>query len=94
MCSGFGETWGLSVNEAMNFGLPIVVSATCGCSDDLVLNGRNGYIFEEGNIPQLVLCLQKILENSEVANSMSLYSLKHIENYSISTIVKNLIAAN
>ena len=27
MCSGIGETWGLSVNEAMNFSLPVIVTS-------------------------------------------------------------------
>ncbi len=43
MCSQEGETWGLSVNEAMNFALPIVVSDMVGCSEDLVEEGQNGY---------------------------------------------------
>lgn len=30
------ETWGLVVNEAMNFGLPVVVSDKVGCASDLV----------------------------------------------------------
>lgn len=30
------ETWGLVVNEAMASGLPCVVSAACGCAEDLV----------------------------------------------------------
>lgn len=31
------ETWGLVVNEAMASGLPCVVSAACGCAEDLVV---------------------------------------------------------
>jgi glycosyltransferase involved in cell wall biosynthesis len=36
MCSGQGETWGLSTNEAMNFGVPVVLSDMVGCAADLV----------------------------------------------------------
>jgi glycosyltransferase involved in cell wall biosynthesis len=39
------EPWGLVVNEAMASGLPVIVSDRCGCADDLVEDGRNGYIF-------------------------------------------------
>jgi len=59
MCSGVGETWGLSVNEAMNFGLPVIVSDTCGSAYDLVENGVNGDVFETGNIKQLASLLNK-----------------------------------
>lgn len=40
------EPWGLAVNEAMAAGLPVLVSARCGCSTDLVGTGANGSIFE------------------------------------------------
>jgi glycosyltransferase involved in cell wall biosynthesis len=39
------EQWGLVVNEAMAAGLPVLVSDNCGCADDLVENGRNGFTF-------------------------------------------------
>ena len=34
--SDTGETWGLVVNEAMASGLPCIVSAACGCAEDLI----------------------------------------------------------
>ena len=34
------EEWGLVVNEAMASGLPVVVSETAGCAEDLLENGR------------------------------------------------------
>lgn len=58
LCSGVGETWGLSVNEAMNFNLPVVVSKTAGSSADLV-RPESGYVFEEGNINELAAALTK-----------------------------------
>jgi glycosyltransferase involved in cell wall biosynthesis len=53
LCSGDGETWGLSVNEALNFNLPVVVSDTAGCGDDLVEEGVNGYVFKTGDHAEL-----------------------------------------
>jgi glycosyltransferase involved in cell wall biosynthesis len=43
--SGLGETWGLVVNEALACGLPILVSAQCGCAETLVQEGNNGWTF-------------------------------------------------
>jgi glycosyltransferase involved in cell wall biosynthesis len=37
------EPWGLTVNEAMASGLPILASDRCGCLDDLV-SGDNGFV--------------------------------------------------
>jgi glycosyltransferase involved in cell wall biosynthesis len=40
------EQWGLVVNEAMAAGLPVAVSARCGCAPDLVAEGHNGVTFD------------------------------------------------
>lgn len=63
MCSGIGETWGLSVNEAMNFGLPVVISDTCGSAYDLI--DGNGYVFETGNVAALAAKIQHVLTASK-----------------------------
>jgi glycosyltransferase involved in cell wall biosynthesis len=42
---GTGETWGLVVNEAMQFGLPAIVSDGVGCHPDLVKENETGFIF-------------------------------------------------
>ncbi len=40
------EQWGLVVNEAMAAGLPVLVSNRCGCAQDLVREGANGFTFD------------------------------------------------
>jgi glycosyltransferase involved in cell wall biosynthesis len=93
MCSGMGETWGLSVNEAMNFEKPVVVSATCGCSTDLVHHEDNGLIFEEGNIEQLANGLRRILENDIFRHSAGKRSGVLIKKFSIVASAQNMEAA-
>lgn len=90
MCSGIGETWGLSVNEAMNFEKPVIVSSTCGCCRDLVKNGINGFAFEEGDIDDLGTCLQKILSDDFFSIEAGKASAEIIREYSIENIVSNL----
>ena len=91
MCSGFGETWGLSVNEAMNFEKPVIVSKTCGCCSDLVKEGENGYAFDEGDVGALVISLKKILENDTFRISAGKKSTEIIKGFSISVIVGNIL---
>lgn len=38
------ETWGIVVNEALCFGLPVIVSDQVGAGEDLVDHGNNGFI--------------------------------------------------
>ncbi len=56
------ETWGLVVNEAMNFSLPIVVSSAVGCAVDLVEDGRNGYVVDVDDVNGLASALESLLE--------------------------------
>jgi glycosyltransferase involved in cell wall biosynthesis len=65
MCSTIGKP-GAVVNEAMNFGLPVVISDITGCSDDMVINGDNGYIFKTGDSDQLALKLEAVLLNNSL----------------------------
>lgn len=51
------EPWGLVVNEAMAAALPVLVSTRCGCAEDLVQQGRNGFVFDPENGAEFVECL-------------------------------------
>jgi glycosyltransferase involved in cell wall biosynthesis len=53
---GAGETWGLVVNEGMQFGLRIVVSDGVGCAPDL-LNDSTGQIFPANDVEALAQVL-------------------------------------
>jgi glycosyltransferase involved in cell wall biosynthesis len=43
--SGYGETWGLAVNEALACHRPVLVSDRVGCAPDVVKQGNNGWVF-------------------------------------------------
>jgi glycosyltransferase involved in cell wall biosynthesis len=51
--SSVSETWGLVVNEALAFGLPVLATDQIGARDVLMRTGVNGYIFEPGNVEGL-----------------------------------------
>ena len=50
------EPWGLVVEEALYFGLPVIVSEYCG-SSELIQNDINGYIFNPNNIRNIILSI-------------------------------------
>jgi glycosyltransferase involved in cell wall biosynthesis len=51
------EQWGLVVNEALAFGLPVIVSTEVGARDALVRNLLNGYVLEPGSVQGLALAM-------------------------------------
>lgn len=93
MCSGIGETWGLSVNEAMNFSLPVIVSSTCGSSFDIVENGVNGFVFNEGDVNALTESIKYIKEDSILREKMGEASKEKINQFSHSVTCQNIKAA-
>jgi glycosyltransferase involved in cell wall biosynthesis len=80
--SGIGETWGLVVNEAMCFSLPIIVSDIVGCARDLVKQGQNGFVFSAGNIIELSKYLELLLRNQNLRQKMGKESFKMIQKWS------------
>lgn len=54
------EQWGLVVNEAMASGLPVLVSNRCGCTADLVQEGKNGFMFDPYDVDEIAQLMLKI----------------------------------
>lgn len=58
------DQWGLVVNEAMAAGLPVLVSRGCGCVEDLVQTGENGFTFDPAKPNELTEALARVAELS------------------------------
>jgi glycosyltransferase involved in cell wall biosynthesis len=80
--SKYNETWGLAVNEAMNFGLPIVVSDKVGSASDLVVSGENGYVVSADDPGELALRLGSLADSAELRERFGLASARIIRNWS------------
>lgn len=90
LASTIGETWGLVVNEAMNFGLPIVCSDMPGSAYDLIKEGENGYVFKMGDIDDFVKKTKKIIENKIKMEEMGRFSMQKIKEFSYDKIIDNI----
>jgi glycosyltransferase involved in cell wall biosynthesis len=58
--SGYGETWGLAVNEAQACGRPSLVSDCVGCARDIVREGDNGSVFRTDDWEDCVRVMRKM----------------------------------
>lgn len=90
MCSQEGETWGLSINEAMNFEMPVVVSDLVGCTDDLVVIGETGSLYKCGNVKELCYILTQLSVDTELRKRLGKNSKEKINQYSYKVIKNNL----
>lgn len=57
--SSGAETWGIVVNEAMCFGLPIIASDQVGAAVDLVDEGRNGFVYPAKDVAKLTTAMDR-----------------------------------
>jgi len=56
------EPWGLVVEEALNSGLPVIISDKVGCRDTVVREGENGLIFSLSEPDSLRKTILKICD--------------------------------
>lgn len=87
------ETWGLVVNEAMCFGLPIVVSSGVAASADLVRHGENGYVYSPGDIRTLTDYLEKLIGSLPLRQTLGKRSLEIISDWNHDHCVEGIRSA-
>lgn len=75
------ETFGLTVIEAMAYGLPVIVPPIGGVTE-LVEEGKNGFFANSRNIEDLSKKLIAILENRKLYTQMRGNSLQKIHDFS------------
>ena len=76
------DIWGLVINEAMSYGLPIISSDRCVAALELIENDINGFLFQSESSDELGDDLNKFLSMNRIERDrMGLYSRKRIEEY-------------
>lgn len=59
------EVWGLVIEEALHFSLPVIVSDKVGCANDLVIKYSSGEVFSSESIVDFDRAIQRLI-NKEV----------------------------
>lgn len=82
----WSDVWGLVINEAMAWGLPVITTDRCVAGMELVRNGVNGYIVPIQDTAALKEACTKIL--SEDYAQMGKAALETIRPYTIENMAK------
>ena len=75
------DIWGLVINEAMAFGLPVITTDKCIAGLELVEEGKNGYIVKSNDPSGLANAINHIITAN--ISEMGDYSRKIISRYTI-----------
>lgn len=81
------DIWGLVINEAMAYGLPIITTNNCVAGIELVK--ENGVIIPVENYKLLATMISEILKHPSKSLKMREKSLEIIKNYTIENMVKS-----
>lgn len=85
---------GLSINDAMTYGLPVVCSVCDGTERDLVSEGRNGCFFREGDAADLADKLERLLSDTGLLQRMGKESERIIrERINLDAVARHYVEA-
>jgi glycosyltransferase involved in cell wall biosynthesis len=87
------ETWGIVVNEAMLFGLPVVCSDQVTAHHDLVEPGVTGDTYPSGNARALASVLERRLAEPATMRSMGEAGLVRVRGWNYDVATANTAAA-
>lgn len=84
------ETWGLSVNEAMASGKPVIATDRTGSSVDLIKPYVNGFTFRSSNAEELVEIFKVVCLNKELLLQYGVCSLELIKQWNFDNLAESI----
>lgn len=84
--ASIAELQSIATLEALASGLP-VVGANVIALPELIKHGKNGYLFNEGDIQSLAKSIVSIFKDSKLKKKFSLNSLKIVKNHNIENTI-------
>ena len=85
--SSRSEGFGMVLIEAMSFGVPCVSFDCLHGPSDIINDGEDGYLIEDGNINAFAIQLIKLIKSQELRSKMSRGALKNVKKYSSDRII-------
>ena len=87
------DMWGLVVNEAMCYGIPVIASDRVGAAGDAVIDGETGYVFACGDVEALASRLRMLATDHDLRRRMGENARRWIDTWSFRENVAGLVAA-
>lgn len=91
LCSSW-EGFPMVLGEAMARGLPCISADCASGPEDIIINGRNGWLVPPGDIPQLAAAMQNVIDHMDELPSRESVS-ETVKRFSAELVVDRMIAA-
>lgn len=87
------DIWGLVVNEALSFGLPLISSDNCVAAKHFSENEDVGILVKNEDVDGYANAMIEVYSNVELRKQLSNSALEKIKIYTIEKSAKNIVAA-
>jgi len=85
-----GDSWGLVVNEAMSYGLPVISTDHCGSGIE-VLDHQDITIVPSDNVEALSHSISKLIDNEDLRNQIGQRNLEYAREHTIERMAREHI---
>lgn len=86
------DIWGLVINEALAYGLPVITTDKCVAGIELIENGVNGYIVPVEDVKQLTVRINELINISkEKRDEYYINNINKVKEYTIENMAKKHI---
>jgi len=75
------EGFPMTIREALAAGVPVLVSSVAGVADELVINGFNGFVFENFDTHSWVEKIYQLLIDEDLYDNMSKNAIHSVDQY-------------
>ena len=89
--NGISEAWGLTVNEALQCGIPVIATEAVGAAYDL-LNGKDGEMIKENSVEDLVRSMKSFLYEKD-PSTVKEECLKVYKKYDYNNMINSFVDA-
>ncbi len=88
-----GDTWGLVINEAMTYGLPVITTKRCVAGVTLIEEGVNGYLVENEAPGAMRERIEYLLGNPDIRKKMGKENILKMKRYTYENMAKTIYEA-
>ena len=87
------DIWGLVINEALSYALPVITTKACVSGIELIQNGENGYLIEADSTNALREAIESMVTEKLKNNRLQINALNSARKYTIENMAQAHITA-
>lgn len=87
------DIWGLVVNEALSYGLPVITTDNCNAGLEMICNDYNGYIVQVEEFKPIIDYLKKIFSDKKLQQTLSINALQTARKYTLEEMARCYVKA-